>query len=269
VARLGEVVARGSRSSVHAYGRGAVVKVPDASTPADWIRSEAQYTEAVRAVGAPAPRLLGIEEIDGRAASVWERIGGRSMWQHVLDRPARAAELGALLADVQLGLFALVAPVTLPSQHDRLLSKIRWSVANVSEALARAIDVLPPQPLTPRLCHGDLHPANVILGPGGPVLVDWFDASRGDAAADVARSLLTMTGDGADPPRHLPGSDQATLGALTGAYRARVQAQLEIADDVLARWRAINAVARLAEGVPRATLLEIWMQCEATHAAPG
>jgi hypothetical protein len=34
---LGDIVARGARSTVHAYGRGAVIKVPAASTPEDWI----------------------------------------------------------------------------------------------------------------------------------------------------------------------------------------------------------------------------------------
>src|SRR5436853_125515 len=68
---LGDLVARGTRSSIHAYGRGAVVKVPHASTPADWIESEAAYADAARAVGAPVPRMLGIEQVSGRAASVW------------------------------------------------------------------------------------------------------------------------------------------------------------------------------------------------------
>ena len=80
---LGDVVARGSRSVVHAYGIGAVIKVPMPATPASWIRAEAGYVEAVRAVGAPAPALLGMEEIFGRPASVGStsrgpRCGSRS-----------------------------------------------------------------------------------------------------------------------------------------------------------------------------------------------
>jgi aminoglycoside phosphotransferase (APT) family kinase protein len=262
-------VARGSRSSVHAYGHGAVVKVPAPSTPADWIDSEAQYAEAARAAGAPAPRLLGVEQISGRSASVWERVEGNSMWQQTLARPAHAAELGRLLAEIQLALFELVPPVTLPTQHDRLVSKIRWAAANVDGALARAIDAMPPRPHAPRLCHGDLHPSNVILAPDGPVIIDWFDASRGDPVADVARSSLTMLGDGASAPTHLPGSERGTLPALAAAHLERVQAQLPIADELLARWQAINAVARIAEGVPRGGLLEIWMERRPAHAAAG
>src|SRR2546421_702505 len=59
----GELVARGTRSSIRAYGRGAVVKIPHPSTPDGWIEWEAQYADDVRAVGAPVPRLLGIERL--------------------------------------------------------------------------------------------------------------------------------------------------------------------------------------------------------------
>jgi aminoglycoside phosphotransferase (APT) family kinase protein len=255
---LGDVVARGSRSVVHAYGRGAVIKVPKPATPASWIRAEAEYVEAVRAVGAPAPSLLGMEQIFGRAASVWERVEGPSLWQQVVDRPDLSAAVGRRLADIQLALFELVPPVTLPEQRDRLISKIRWSAANVDASLGVALELLPARTDTPRLCHGDLHPSNVIVGDDGPVIVDWFDASRGDRVADVARSSLTLLSHGATTPSHLPGSDPRTLAVLTQAYLSRLQESLDIPPGLLSRWQAINAVARLAEGVSRELLLEVW-----------
>jgi aminoglycoside phosphotransferase (APT) family kinase protein len=255
---LGDVVARGSRSLVHAYGRGVVVKVPKPTTPASWILAEAEYVEAVRAVGAPAPALLGVEQIFGRPASVWERVEGPSLWQEVVDRPHRSADVGGRLAEIQLALFELVPPVTLPDQRDRLISKIRWSAANVDASLAGALDVMPARTATPRLCHGDLHPSNVIVSREGPVLVDWFDASRGDRVADVARSSLTMLGDGATTPSHLPGSDPRTLAVLTQAYVSRLRQWLDISPELLSRWQAINAAARLAEGISREPLLEVW-----------
>jgi Ser/Thr protein kinase RdoA (MazF antagonist) len=255
---LGDVVARGSRSVLHAYGRGAVVKVPKPATPAAWIRAEAEYAEAVRAVGAPAPSLLGMEEVFGRPASVWERVYGPSLWQQVVDRPGHSAAVGRILAEVQLALFELVPPVTLPDQRDRLVSKIRLSAANVDASLAAALDLLPVRTGTPRLCHGDLHPSNVIVSRDGPVLVDWFDASRGDRVADVARSSLTLLAHGAATPSHLPGSDSGTLAVLTQAYLSRLRESLDISRALLARWQAISAAARLAEGVSREPLLEVW-----------
>jgi aminoglycoside phosphotransferase (APT) family kinase protein len=257
---VGEVVARGTRSSIHAYGRGAVIKVPHPSTPTDWIVAEADYTEAVRGVGASVPRLLGVEHISGRAATVWERIDGASMWQRIVERPELSAELGQSLADIQLGLFALVPPMTLPTQHDRLVSKIRKSAIGVDASLARALDMLPAPAGPLRLCHGDLHPSNVILSDDGPVIVDWFDASRGDAVADVARTMLTLHGSGAAAPRHLPGSDGPTLALLKRAYLERLRGQLELDDDLLALWQAVQAVSRMSEGVPLDPLFDVWRQ---------
>jgi aminoglycoside phosphotransferase (APT) family kinase protein len=255
---LGEVVARGSRSVVHAYGHGAVIKVPKPATPAAWILAEARHVEAVRAVGAPSPALLGIEEVFGRPATIWERVDGPLLWELVVERPQRAGELGRALAEVQLALFELVPPVTLPDQRDRLTSKIRWSAANVDASLGTALDLLPARSGTARLCHGDLHPSNVILSGEGLVLVDWFDASRGDRVTDVARSCLTMLADGTTMPRHLPGSDVGTLTVLTRAYLGRLRESLDIPAALLARWQAISAVARVAEGMPREPLLEVW-----------
>jgi hypothetical protein len=90
------------------------------------------------------------------------------------------------------------------------------------------------------------------------MLVDWFDAARGDPIADIARSSLTLLSNGASPPDHLPGADRATLEGLTGAYLARLHDRLDIDDELLARWQAVSAVGRIAEGVASGPLLEVW-----------
>jgi tRNA A-37 threonylcarbamoyl transferase component Bud32 len=41
-----------------------------------------------------------------------------------------------------------------------------------------------------RLVHFDLHPDNVLMGPDGPVLIDWTNAHGGDPDADVALTWL-------------------------------------------------------------------------------
>jgi hypothetical protein len=105
----------------------------------------------------------------------------------------------------------------------------------------------------------------VIMSKDGPVLVDWFDACRGERVADVARSSLTLLGDGATTPRHLPGSDRRTLGVLTQAYLSRLEESLDISPGLLSLWEAINAAARLAEGVSREPLLEVWRRFELTQ----
>src|SRR5258706_247313 len=48
----------------------------------------------------------------------------------------------------------------------------------------RALGILDTMSDGDRLAHGDLHPGNVLLAEPGPVLIDWADATRGDAVAD-------------------------------------------------------------------------------------
>src|SRR2546429_4962209 len=42
--------------------------------------------------------------------------------------------------------------------------------------------------------HLDLHPANVMLAPHGPVVIDWAHAAPGDAALDVALTAAVPAG---------------------------------------------------------------------------
>jgi aminoglycoside phosphotransferase (APT) family kinase protein len=264
------VVARGTRSVIRAYGRGVVIKVPEPSTPESWILAEAEFAQAAWHSGAPVPRFVGMEHVEGRAASVWQHVRGPSLWQRIVDEPARSAEFGALLADVQEALFALVPPVTLPSQRDRLTTKIRRVAATIDPAHAQALELLPPERRPGLLCHGDLHPSNIVMSHDGPMIVDWFDASRGDPIADVARSTLILLADGAETPEHLPGADRATLERLTAAYLDRMREHREVPADLLARWQAVSAVARMAEGVARGVLVGVWTRFQdGAQAATG
>jgi aminoglycoside phosphotransferase (APT) family kinase protein len=257
---LGEKIAGGTRSTVYAWGRDAVVKVPHHDTPDEWIGYEALYVAAVHAVGAPVPRMLGIEQVGGRPASVFERLHGPSMWAEVVAEPGRAAHHAGVLASLQNDLFELVPPVSIPSQRDRLASKIRTAATTVEPSTATALSWLDPPARPGRLCHGDLHPDNVILTARGPMVIDWFDASRGDPLADIARTLVLL-GDGQSMrtlPRHLPGATVELVRAFLGAYREHMSARRPLDDDMIARWQAIEVAARLSEGVAREGLLDAW-----------
>ena len=86
-----------------------------------------------------------------------------------------------------------------------------------------------------RLCHGDFHPLNILGPPGGEILVDWPDATRGDPAADVCRSFVLI--------RHVAPE-------VAAAY---VETYAEVSGEgveKIRRWLPFVAAARLAEGVP-------------------
>ena len=110
------------------------------------------------------------------------------------------------------------------------------------------------------LCHGDMHPANILMSARGWIIVDWFDAAIGYATADLARSSLLMR-----PPatpqssnRHLDGATIDVLDRLHGAYLAVLRDARPDRRGSLREWEAILAVARMSEPVQKADLVSIW-----------
>ena len=65
--------------------------------------------------------------------------------------------------------------------------------------------------------HLDLHPDNVILGPRGPVLIDWRNATEGPADLDLAMTAVIIAQVAADPG--IPFADAA--GALLPEFLRR------------------------------------------------
>ena len=252
---LGRSIARGSRSTVHAWGNDGVAKVPVDGTPDSWIRSEAAFSTAAHEVGAPVPEFLGFDEHEGRVVSIFRRAVGALMWDALVAAPKQIDEHARRLVDLQAVLAALVPPVVLPSQTDRLSSKIRSAADRFDPALVAALDDVPtPQRVV--LCHGDMHPGNVILTLDGPVVVDWFDASRGDPVCDVARTTILLSAESGTA--HLAGVHVDLLARLHESYVGAATQRFGFDRHRLHRWRAVGAVARIAEGVPAHALAEIW-----------
>lgn len=271
MASLGRLVAAGRTSDVYEFGAGAVVKVPRPHVPDHWASLEAEYTAAVRTLGVAAPSVIDLVEIDGRHAIVFERIGGRSMWEHMLDDPDRIPELAVTLADTHRRIFAAGPPDVLKGLIDRMQSKLA-DVEQISAderaescALARSL------PRGAALLHGDLHPGNVLMTADGPVAIDWFDASIGHPVGDIVRSSLLMRpfGDRGDPP-HLPGADASMLTLLHHSYVGAMADQLEVEPRVLTQWEALAAASRLSEGAQpdEPALVAMWRSRDGAPSGP-
>ena len=66
------------------------------------------------------------------------------------------------------------------------------------------------------LLHLDLHPANVILGPDGPVVIDWTNAADGPPGLDVAVSWAILAASVALAPDVVPPMIDALLDGARG-----------------------------------------------------
>lgn len=254
---LGQLIANGRTSQVHRYGTDGVAKVLTSTTPQHWADSEASFTMAVRGLGVAAPEVRDVVDVDGRRAIVFDHIAGPSMWQRMLERPDDVPALARELASIQRAIQEAGVPDGLPSLVDRLRLKFAVSAELDAREQTQASDLLDRQPVGAALLHGDLHPGNVLLGPDGPVVIDWFDATVGHPTADVARTMLLLRV-GATDFRHLPGATPAVIATLQQHYAAAVSEH--VAPDALFAWCRLRAAGRLAEqtDLDVSGLLEIW-----------
>ncbi len=263
---LGAIIARGSRSVVHEWGADAVAKVPLAGTPEGWIRFEANYAAAVHACGVPSPRVLGLESIHGRDISIFERIDGPTMWESLKSNPGSARQIGQQFGELHCDLLSVLGPIALPTQRTRLAAKLYASARSSPRSTARSsdgftgtrtiglINEIPENDSRSVLCHGDFHPMNIIISNRGPMIVDWFDAGRGSAIGDIARTsvLLSVVGNA-----HLPGATAALLDCLHTEYLRTVQISAGVSFDDLPRWIEIQRAARLSEGIDQELPLQL------------
>jgi hypothetical protein len=145
-----KLIASGRASEIFDLGDGRVLRRFRAGGDSE---REALVMEHARSHGYPVPRVWEV----GEDALVLDRIDGPTMFDELLRRPWSLRRHARLLAELHERLHEIVAPEALPAAGTG-----DW------------------------LLHLDLHPANVILSPTGPFVIDWTNARRGEPALDVA-----------------------------------------------------------------------------------
>ena len=120
------------------------------------LRREAAMMSYLSGHGIAVPRVYDVtaEEL------VMQYVPGPRMSEEIGRKPWLAGRLGRELADLHHRLDAIPAPDFLSGAGD--------------------------------LLHLDLHPGNVVLGPEGPVVLDWASAGKGDRRLDVALSWVSL-----------------------------------------------------------------------------
>jgi aminoglycoside phosphotransferase (APT) family kinase protein len=166
-APLGPLVAEGAEATIHAVDDARVVRV---ARDGRSMGAEARVMAFVRGAGYPAPEVFGLSPDGSRL--LLERVAGPTLLDALLSGEIGATDAGRLLGELHQRLHDLEPPA--------------WV-----GAVAPGAD--------PSLLHLDLHPANVLLGRAGPVVIDWTNAAAGPPGLDVADAHLVMASFPAPP----------------------------------------------------------------------
>ena len=249
VASLGPRIADGRTAEVFEIDEERVLKLLRPGFPPRIAAHEAAVADIVSAVYPGAPRYLGMAQVGRRTGITFERVDGRTMDSIVREHPWRLRRLAQRLGELHATIHGADGS-GLIDQRQALLAAIGEAPSDLPVAVRdAAVGRIEGLPTGSSLCHGDLHPGNVILGPTRVVIIDWGNAQAGNPIADVARSLYLMR----DTPMHEPRIMRPIVAAIRARFAAEYLAryrQLRPLDAVeLQAWRFPILVARLAENI--------------------
>lgn len=253
-----ERIGEGREAEVFALDERRVLRLARNAGLAPRLDDEHAALGAARNTGAPVPEVFGRVEVEGRPGLVLERLGTGNLLLEIGERPWRVFGVAQQLAELHARIHEVRGPDALPSVHERIRQRLESQLVP-DDVCARALHALDSLPHGDRLCHGDFHPANVLFGlDGRPRVIDWTAASRGDPAADIARSRLIVR-HGAVGPDATPAVRalaRVGRGLLWSGYR-RGYARARARD--IDRWFTVMAAARLAEDIAeeRAAILKL------------
>lgn len=249
---IGTPIARGRTADIYAWQDGQILKLFHDWFARDAIEYEARLGRLVHAAGLPAPAVGEIVCIDQHNGLIYQRIHGITMSEILLRKPWQVFRQARRLADLHGKIHAVSTSLELPSQRQRLVSKMNHAIDLPVQLRNRALTALNNLPEGRRICHGDFHPENVMIASGREVVIDWIDATCGNPLADVARTSILIMG-AANSSQMTRQVEKWLVRIFHAAYLRHYFHCQPGGEKEYRQWLPVVAAARLSENIP-----EVW-----------
>ena len=253
---LDKPIAHGRTADVYDWDEGHILKLFHTGFERPDIEYEFRIAQAIHASGVRAPTAKALLQVQGRNGLIYERVAGESMLDVFQRKPWRVTQYSRILARLHAQMHECVFDAReIPLQRKRLQNKINHADALSASLKASLLNSLQALPDGDRVCHGDFHPANVLIMRDDARVIDWMDASRGNPLADVARTSIIFLGSVAT--KEVPNLALKVFIKIAHTVYLREYFRLRPdGTDEYRRWLPIIAAARLSEEIPE---LERWL----------
>ena len=244
-------VAEGREAEMFAWEDGAILRLMREPGAEGRNQGQAAAMEAARSRGVRVPAVLGATTVVGRPGLIMERIDGPDLLTLIGRRPWTVFRVARICGEVHAGLHEVRAPGVIPPLKETLKRRMAAAGRLPKRLAAFAVEVLDGLPDGDSLCHGDFHPANILMAGDEPVLIDWTNTMRGDPAADVARTRMIIRLGEAPPGTSFALRALTFVGRnlLLSLYLRSYRNVRPLDMDAVKRWGIPIAAARLAEGI--------------------
>jgi aminoglycoside phosphotransferase (APT) family kinase protein len=180
-----------------------------------------------------------------------ERVDGPPLMTVLARSPWKLFSVARMQGALHARLHGVMAPPALPELRGFLRERIERAEALPQSLAAFSLELLDTLPGGDRLCHGDFHVGNILVGPGGPVVIDWTLAARGDPDGDVGRSVMLIRLGEVPPgtPATIRVGRRFGQGLFLRAYERAYRGHRTVDEAAVGRWEIVNAAARFEERI--------------------
>lgn len=191
---LGSAIATGNTADVFLYNN-KVIKLFKEYLPPTEATYEAKKQKFAYSCGLNVPRVFEVTKINGRQAIVMEYINGETLGQQIQNKMGSVEHYIDIFVNVQKEIHTVKIHQDdeVESMAEKLNRQINSAPTLGEEQKIKLLSRLSSLQYEPKLCHGDLHPYNLLVSNELISIIDWVDASAGDPRADVCRSYLLFS----------------------------------------------------------------------------
>jgi hypothetical protein len=245
-----KILAFGRTADLIEYDDKHVLKLFKNGLPVHLVNEEYEISLQVHQSGMTVPEPIKKTEMNDRPGIVYERAYGETMLSRIIKKPWSVWTEASRLSQTHLDMHTRTVK-GLPKQKELLHRKINDAPLLTVMEKSKIVERLRLLPEGQRLCHGDFHPDNVIIGQRLWV-IDWMTGMTGNPAGDVARTILLLR------MGTLPDGTPAMLAILFAFIRNQLAKRYtkhylkgsRITAGELEEWMVPIAAARLCEWVP-------------------
>ena len=187
-----QILEEKSYKTVYREGN-VIIKAFTASHPMSGVFNEAYIHACILDAGVPAPKLLGVSQLDGGWAIQMEYVAGKTLSELAQENPDRLDEYLERLVDIQLETGRYRVP-QLRNTRLKMENAIKTLTDIDASTRYELLQRLHGMARHTKLCHGDLVPSNIVVKEDGSyAILDWAHASAGNAGADAAITYMRFS----------------------------------------------------------------------------
>jgi aminoglycoside phosphotransferase (APT) family kinase protein len=192
-----EFIAEGRVSHVYLLKDKRVLKLLHDTVPHEKVDDEFRRCQTVLKAGVRSPRAMELVDVDNRRGIIFEWAGKTDLMNAKLQNPLNVASGARFMAKVQLAYLGYEAEQLPDIKAEALrMSRLLPEGTIRTDQYPKLEQYLARLPDGNTICHMDFHPGNILLDSGGyePYqVIDWAEAVKGPAEADIAMTSLILS----------------------------------------------------------------------------